>query len=397
MPRMKRLPNNYGGVTKLTGNRRKPYMAWIPQKSVVLGSDSPSVQKSIEELKNIFNGMELDAQLRKDLDGVLTKHSSVGQIKTKRVPIGYFEDYNDALNCLYEHNQTPIDADLKNYTFANVWSVIEKSLIDGLSPITVKTYMKAYRNCAPIHNKKMRTIKTSDIQKIIDELARTSPSTQNPVMIICNAVFKFAISQDIITKNYTEFVKTHSYDKSEKKIFTSEETDKIKSTEWIYKGKKKSKYDGVDMRRAVLILLYTGTRISELLNVRKEDVHLEERYIEVHGTKTVNADRIVPIHKDIIPYMEEITGNYLISDAKGDAIDYTRFRDRLFMPYMESLGMEHTIHEARHTFISVATASGVQGTLLKKIVGHSDANVTDSYTHTIVESLIREIDKIERI
>ncbi len=45
----------------------------------------------------------------------------------------------------------------------------------------------------------------------------------------------------------------------------------------------------------ILMLLYNGTRISEFLDLKKENVHLEEQYFDVIDSKTENRIRKVPI------------------------------------------------------------------------------------------------------
>ena len=55
----------------------------------------------------------------------------------------------------------------------------------------------------------------------------------------------------------------------------------------------------------VLLMIYTGVRIGELLSIEKEDVHIKERYIVVKGTKTANAMRYVPIHEDLVDIVEK--------------------------------------------------------------------------------------------
>ncbi len=49
----------------------------------------------------------------------------------------------------------------------------------------------------------------------------------------------------------------------------------------------------------------TGTRRGESLSVLKEDINLNEGYINVRGTKTENAMRIVPIHYDLLEVLKE--------------------------------------------------------------------------------------------
>lgn len=394
--RRKRFPNGYGGVTKLSGNRTNPYMAWIPQKEIIAGKVLDTYYKDVEDLASFVEGREFkNAQLEKDLKALILKHSKEElEVTKKKVPIGYYPTYEDACNRLYEYNKVPPNIDMANLTFADVWNLIKNDVMSDLSHSAYRSYDKAYRNCVNIHSKKMRTIKTSDMQKIVDEVAKASPSTQKNVLIVCKAIFNYATAQDITAKNYADFLTTSSYEKEEKSIFTPGEIRKIKDANYIYTATKQGVNTGLNVSRLMLILLYTGVRINELLAIKKEDVHIEERYIEVHGTKSKSANRIVPIHKDILELVET-EGDYLVCNNKGNQLNYHSFQHTVFEKFKKDLDINHTIHETRHTFVSIATACGVNQMLLKKIVGHTTNDVTERYTHTYIESLIEQIDLIK--
>ena len=54
----------------------------------------------------------------------------------------------------------------------------------------------------------------------------------------------------------------------------------------------------------VLILIYTGLRIGELLDLRKADVHLDERWLDIKHAKTEAGIREVPIADKILPLIK---------------------------------------------------------------------------------------------
>ena len=55
--------------------------------------------------------------------------------------------------------------------------------------------------------------------------------------------------------------------------------------------------------------------------------------------------------------------------------------------------MSHTLHETRHTFISQADRVGLNATILKKIVGHANGDITVHYTHKDITEILEEIKK----
>ena len=78
-------------------------------------------------------------------------------------------------------------------------------------------------------------------------------------------------------------------------------------------------------------------------------------------------------------------------------MEYHNYLNRIFRPIMKELGMNHTIHETRHTFITKMDNADANSTSLKRIVGHSSGRdvTSDVYTHKDVEQLRKAIELIE--
>lgn len=394
---MKRLPNNYGGVTKLTGKRSKPYMAWISQKTVVVGKELPSYYKDVEEVEAFVNSKEFkNKDFEKELKALILKHSADNlSVKRKKIPLGYFATRSEALNKLAEHNNAPIDGELRNITFAHAWKLVRNRIEDNISKRTLTQYDGAFKHCLSLYKTKVSSIKTADMQKCLDVAYETSPSVQSNIIVVCNYVFKYAMEQDIVSKNYASFLKAHSHQSKQKLPFTKEEIQKVyENKDWLYSAIKTTSFTGFNVSRLCLILIYTGMRIGELLEVKMEDIHLEERYIEVRGTKTKNANRIVPIHKDI-EHLLVSDGEYLICDTKNRKMQYRSLSSPIWEKYCKEMGFNHTLHDTRHTFVTLAQECNLSPVALRRIVGHSaKGDITETvYTHPYIESLIKEMDK----
>lgn len=150
----------------------------------------------------------------------------------------------------------------------------------------------------------------------------------------------------------------------------------------------------------ILMLIYNGCRISELLDLKKENVNLEEQYFEVVASKTDNGIRRVPIADKVLPFYKAWYENsqceYLLSNTHRRHFDYSNYYECYFQPLMEQIGMAHRPHDTRHTCITLLTEAGVEPTMIKKIVGHSGAmTLTERvYTHLRTETLLEAINKI---
>ena len=151
----------------------------------------------------------------------------------------------------------------------------------------------------------------------------------------------------------------------------------------------------------VLMLIYNGLRISEFLDLKKENVHLEEQYFDVIDSKTENGIRKVPIADKLLPFYKEWFDSapsceYLLHTEENKHFLYRNYYDSYFTPLMQNLDIEKTPHCCRHTCISMLAEAGIDQTMIKKIVGHSGAmTLTEKvYTHFDVQELVKAINKI---
>ena len=82
-------------------------------------------------------------------------------------------------------------------------------------------------------------------------------------------------------------------------------------------------------------------------------------------------------------------------DENGLPMTYDKYRGR-FNKIMQKLNLKHHPHEARHTFITLGKKAGMDEYILKLIVGHAIADITERvYTHRAMEQLHEEINKIK--
>ncbi len=150
----------------------------------------------------------------------------------------------------------------------------------------------------------------------------------------------------------------------------------------------------------ILMLIYSGVRISELLDLKKEDVSLEEQWFSVRHSKTEAGVRAVPIADKVLPFlqsfMDKSKSPYAVCTESGQKLSYDNLIKIYWNPLMNELNMKHTPHETRHTFISLMVAANANQTILKKIVGHkSIMNLTEKvYTHVEIQTLLREVNLI---
>ena len=182
-----------------------------------------------------------------------------------------------------------------------------------------------------------------------------------------------------VHKNYAEFIRLDKETKAEKKTFSDLEVKKLFDNDQI---------EWVD---SILVMIYTGMRIQEMLNLTRFDVDLDKMLIK-GGLKTdAGKDRVIPIHPKIQKYLRERCKSDKLFPVKQN-----HYRDGIYYPILERLGIERkTPHSCRHTFATLLARAQVDTLAIEQLMGHTDyAFTANVYTHTDVDFLTSAIQKV---
>jgi len=306
--------------------------------------------------------------------------------------IGYAATRAEALQMLAEFNQNPFDIKAAKITFQEVYECWSKEKFPTISVSNVHGYEASFKVCGALNNKPFKDIKLADLQFVVDTCGKNYP-TLKKLKSLFSQLYDYAMKHDICNKDYAEFVdilryKDRNPDKRDRNKFTSEQIQRL----WELADD--------PYYQIVLMLIYNGCRISEFLDLRKEQVHLDEQYFDVIASKTDNGIRKVPIADKVLPFYqawyEGSTCEYLLHTPDQKHFDYRNYYDSYFTPLMEQLGYTQTPHCTRHTCISLLAEAHVDQTMIKKIVGHSGAmTLTERvYTHLDISALVDAINRI---
>lgn len=348
-----RLPNGYGSITKLSGNRRKP---WRVRKT---------------------DGWEIVN----------------GKLKQKYINIGCYETKPLALQALAEYNANPFDLNHDTMTFEELYERWSDEYYEKISDKGASDYKAAYKLCTKIHRFKVQDIKLDHLQKVVDESGKNTP-TLKKLKILIGLMYDHAVKHEILPQDkrdmvrYVDITKPGNPNAFDRQPFSKKEVEKL----WKVA-------DSNEYMPTILMLIYSGLRISEFLDLKKSEVNLQERWFKVVESKTEAGIRTVPISKKILPFFEYWMNKndceYLVSTPEGKHFDYRNYYDSYWKPLMNILSFDHTPHSTRYTCISLMTAAKIDERFIQKIVGHKGQNVTRQvYTHLEIQELIQEIDKI---
>lgn len=349
-----KLPNGYGSVYKLSGNRRKPWAA------------------------RITDGWTNDAKTKKS--------------KQKYKFIGFYETRKEALLALADYNANPYNLEAATITFQEVYERWSAEHFPTVSDSNVKGYKAAFLLCADIAGRRFVDVKLDDLQAVADNSGKNYP-TLRKYKVLVGLMYKYAVIHDIIPKerNTVEYInikKAGNPNSINREPFTPAEVSHL------WDSKEANVYYTV-----ILMLIYTGVRVSELLDLKKADVDIEGRFFNILEAKTEAGIRTVPIAEKVVPFFDYWYNlndcEYLLSTPEGSHFEYRNYYDSYWKPLVELLNMKHRPHDTRHTCISFMAAAGVDERIIKKIVGHKGQGVTETvYTHFQLEELKDAINRI---
>ena len=314
-----------------------------------------------------------------------------GKATQKYITLGYYETEIEAIEALMEYRKEPYTLEAAVCTFEDVFQMWKAKKYPDVSVSGQRVYDAAFKNSEPLHKLKMREIRASHMEEIM-QATELGHQTQSKMKSLWGQVFKYAMEHDIIQKNYADFVKVRDEAPSTNKTAIPK-NDIAKIWAAIDTGDQDAEI--------AMIYIYTGMRASELLEMKKSDIDLDAR-IMVGGLKTdAGKDRRIPIHKCILPFVERLMqteGENLImryDKGKPQKITYHRFVSQSWNPLMERIELKgYTPHYGRHTCATMLREAKVEPDLIKLILGHANGDITDRYTHHPDYMLIEAIDKI---
>ena len=310
----------------------------------------------------------------------ITITNSEGYKKLKT--IGMFKTEREAKNALEEYINNPMLFEAKTITFAEVFSRWFSEKTTEASQPVLRKYELDFEKCLDLHNISFADVRPAHIQKIINDMA---PTMGRHIKIMFSQMSDFAIRNNIIANDYSKYIKIlKKKDKKEKTVFTDEEIQIL----WNNLG--------TGVTNSILIMIYTGMRIEEFLQLEKMYISFEERKIKIVDSKTEAGKRIIPISAKIEKLLKQMffTSPFnTILVKNGRPYRYANYRLD-FKETLNTLGIkEHSIHECRHTFITMLSDRNANTTAIKTIAGHTSYALSEKvYTHKRFESLLEAVD-----
>lgn len=251
----------------------------------------------------------------------------------------------------------------------------------------------------------------SVLQEFTAELCeRYAVNTVSGIISVLKNSLKAARRTGIVDREYSDSIRMPKSREKEVSCFSVSEQKKIERAV-LESGK--------DRLFGIVLCLYTGLRIGELMALKWEDIDLQRGALSVNKTcrdrwqngqyirqldtpKTVSSKRIIPIPKQLLPYLRAIKKRslsaFLISGKNGKDVPLRSYQ-KAFERLLKRKDIPHKgFHALRHTFATRALECGMDVKTLSEILGHKNATITlNRYAHSLLEHKQEMMNKLGKL
>ncbi|MCK9162921.1 MAG: tyrosine-type recombinase/integrase [Bacteroidales bacterium] len=277
----------------------------------------------------------------------------------------------------------------------------------GLSENTKEAY---FRDCNRLFsfmednlpNINIQTLKYVHLQKFIQSLQSSKMDKETKLLKISSqkrlisgirSFYKYLLIEDIIDNDPTELIELPRLDSKLPVVLSNDEIIKmINSID-------KSTYKGAWMNLMIEVLYGAGLRISELLNLKINDIYKSQQLIKVIGKG--DKERWIPLNKIALKQIELFINNsrsqikptksseqFIFLNQRGGKLS----RISAFKAIKEvaiNAGIEKNIHPHtfRHSFATELILAGADIMVVRELMGHVSIRSTEIYTHLNVRHL----------
>ena len=285
-----------------------------------------------------------------------------------------------------------------------------------LKPRTVVNY-RIYLNkhAAPqIGNLKLDVVTNSDIAKLHRRIGLMKPMTANRVIECIGSVYRYAAICGIVPRgtNPTAYITAYRENRRERFLSSDELArlgDSIRQAEtigipWIVNKDKDSAKNIPKKQRTVVgphaaaalrLLILTGARLREILNLRWDWVDLERGLLLLPDSKT--GRKTIVLNAPALAILSNVPrqGPHVIVGPDPEQPRHDLNRPwRLISKHARLEGVR--LHDLRHTHASIGAGAGIGLPIIGKLLGHAQPSTTQRYAHLDADPLRQASEHIAR-
>lgn len=291
---------------------------------------------------------------------------------------------------------------IKSRTYRRYQGLIEMHIIPSLGECEISEIGRKEIQEFLLQQKKDGNIRNGE---------KLSATSTNMMLSILSLAFEYAYDMEYVKDNPCIKVRRTKVEAKKIEAFTIEEQRAIEQ-EIARSGDKRL--------HGILLCLYTGLRIGELLGLTWNDVDFESGIIKITKTvyreknengiwqlcvdtpKTKSSDRVIPMPDYITALLKEDRAlsqtAYVVENKKGERMSIRSYQ-YIFEKITERAGVRKlNFHALRHTFATRAVECGMDIKTVADIMGHQNASITlNRYAHCMIEHKIQMMQRLPRV
>lgn len=355
---------------------------------------------SIYEMKQVVNGKKYKRYAYQWVDEYGRRHTKT------------FPKDNYGLESARNFMRETIEKRARGYKLANEKKTIGQWIIEYLTTYkkprlkerSFQRQLDSAKKLDPIADIPLDCLLPIDVQQLYNSLKKEgqSSSSISKVHKLLKEAYKRAKSNKLIMEDPMDSVDNVKVETGQIKVFTYRQIRMIFGTiKKLKKGEKLSEHDynghhfntTHDYRFMFWMLLTTGMRIMEVLNLKWEDIDLRKDTIYIEKSKTEAGTRYIPILSsalfNLLQEKQQKTG-YVFATKSGSKLQYNNVY-KIWIHISNESGIPQqkgrAFHIFRHTFATYILRNMSQEipmVSLSRILGHADVSITlKIYQHHI--------------
>ncbi len=222
---------------------------------------------------------------------------------------------------------------------------------------------------------------------IIDMMeAKISPRSVNRKLATLRTFYRFAMRKNVITKSPMQKIRALKSGKSLPVFVPENHLDYIQNMTFAETFK-------AQRNRLIVELIYgTGIRLSEVIELRKENINFSRKTIKVFGKR--KKERIIPIHQDLVQFIQDFIQKYpselpYLITTKTQKKAYPHVIYQAVRDILDQITTveKRSPHVLRHSFATHLLNRGAELNAVKDLLGHTSLAATQVYTHNTHDKL----------
>ena len=271
----------------------------------------------------------------------------------------------------------------------------------GYSDNTIEAYthdIDYLLNYLRNENLKVEDVKLDNLENFAAVIYEFGIASSSQARILCGvrSFFKYLVISGILKDDPSELLEAPTVGEHLPEVLSTEEIDRMEAAIDL------SKWEGQRNRAIIEVLFSCGLRVSELVNLKFNDIFEREKFLRIIGKG--DKERLVPISDSALHEIQLWLYDRNLMKIKPGEQDYVFLNRRgahltrtmiliMIKHTAEEAGITKTVspHTLRHSFATELLKGGADLRAIQEMLGHENIKTTQIYTHIDITTLREEI------